>query len=87
MSTNELVGDGSAEADAIEPVVVDRRTQKWRWRCPNGHSNWSRTNNHIWCESCLRENEHGEDVDPEHYHLLDAKENRLVPWTRVELEA
>jgi hypothetical protein len=29
--------------------------------------------------------EHGRDVDPEHYALIDQKTGEEVPWTRVEL--
>lgn len=85
--SRSLLGDGSAEADAHDIVEIDRSKphEKWRWLCPNGHSDWDRTNNHIWCRTCRQQHEHGADMDPEHYHLLDKKEHRLIPWTRVRV--
>jgi hypothetical protein len=90
MSQSQLIGDGSAEADAQPAVRIDRSEAHVRWRyvCPNGHADWERTNNHIYCRACYDVHVHEDpDVDPEHYHILDKRESKLIPWTRVELEA
>lgn len=87
MSTTDLVSDGSARADAVERVVIDRRddADRWRYRCPRGHTNWDRTNNHIWCRGCRRQVEAGEDVDPEWYKLVDEQSGETIPWSAVEV--
>lgn len=77
--------DGSAVADRRETVVVDRESEPYRWRCPNGHTNWSRTNRHIWCQSCARAADHGADVEPEHWAVVDAKTDREIPYAAVEI--
>lgn len=74
--------DGSAEADA-ERVRIDRTAEPYRWVCPNGHVDWSRTNNHVWCRSCRRQHEAGADVTPEHYEILDRKTEERLPWSAV----
>jgi hypothetical protein len=82
-----IVADGSAAADADELIEIDRSdaAQRWRWRCPNGHTDWSPTNNHLWCKGCLRAHEGGADVDPEHYELVDAQTGEPVSWSAVRL--
>jgi hypothetical protein len=82
------VGDGSAEADAQEIVEIDRSKphQRWRYVCPNGHADWERTNNHIYCRTCYEVHVHEDpETDPEHYHVLDKSDHELIPWTRVEV--
>lgn len=80
-----LIGDGSAIQDSHPLVLVDREAEPYRWRCgERAHTDWDRTNSHIWCRGCLRQHEAGDDdVDPEHYEVWDAKEDRLVPWSAV----
>lgn len=79
-----LVGDGSALQDSHDPVLVDREAEPYRWRCgARAHTDWDRTNSHIWCRGCLRQHEAGDDADPEHYEVWDVKEERLVPWSAV----
>jgi hypothetical protein len=79
--------DGSALADRRRRVVIDTtdRADRWRYRCPRGHVDWSRTNNHIWCKGCRRQADAGEDVDPEHYEIVDAKTDEEIPWSAVEV--
>ena len=71
--------DGSALADAqrVEIDLEDER-DRWRFRCPNNHTTWSRTNNHIWCQGCSRAG-----VDPEHYEVVDKRSGEEVPWSAV----
>lgn len=89
MRTGTLRTDGSAAGDRHDRVVIDRadEEERWRYRCPNGHagSSWSPTNSHVYCHSCRRQMDAGEDVTPEHYELLDVKTGRTVPWSAVEL--
>jgi len=78
-----LRADGSAAADAHPPVEIDRDAEPYRWRCPNGHTSWDRTNSHAWCISCRRAAENGADVTPEHWELVDAKTDRTIPYSAV----
>lgn len=82
MSATTPVADGSAHADARR-VLVDRDAEPHRWRCPNGHTSWTRTNSHLWCKSCRAASEHDDDVHPEHYALRDAKRDVEVAFGAV----
>jgi len=88
MSQAQTVADGSSLADAPERVVIDPEDdeESLRWRCPNGHSNWSPTNSHIWCQSCARQAQHDPEVDAEHYEIRDAKTDETISWSAVEFE-
>jgi len=86
MSLAKRKGARAVEHD--ERVVIDRSeaSDRYRFVCPNGHVNWSRTNNHLWCKQCRRRIEAGDDsIDAEHYELLDKRENILIPWEQVSL--
>ena len=74
-------------SSAQPTVLVDRGNDPYRWRCPNNHTSWDRTNNHIWCPSCSRAAENGADVSPEHWELLDKKTGEAVPWAAVRRAA
>jgi hypothetical protein len=78
--------DGSALADSHERVVIDRAGEPYRWRCPNGHTSWDRTNNHIHCPSCRRALENRglmEIQDAEHWEIVDEKTGRTIPYSAV----
>lgn len=81
------VGDGSSIADREPTVVIDPddESQRWRYRCPNGHTDWDRTNNHVWCRSCRHQAENGDDLDPEHWFIVDSKTDEEIPWSAVEV--
>jgi len=79
-----IVTDGSAMADAHETKVIARADEPYRWRCPNGHCSWDRTNNHCWCPSCSRQSENGADIHPEHWEIIDAKTGSRIPYSAVE---
>lgn len=81
------VKSGGNGDDATAPIEIDRSNppERYRYVCPNGHANWDRTNNHIWCQTCRRQNEHGAAVDPEHYELVDKRTGETIDWQRVEL--
>jgi hypothetical protein len=71
----------------VEPRRIDLedRTDRWRYRCPNGHQDWARTNSHIWCRTCARQDGQGDDLDPEHYELVDQKTGESVPWSAIDV--
>lgn len=83
-----LWADGSALADSeVAPVEIDRDEEPYRWRCPNGHTSWDRTNNHIWCPSCRRALEGDARLEherAEHYHIVDARTDQEIPYEVVE---
>lgn len=85
--TQDIRADGSAAADAGDPVEIDRNDdhQRLRYVCPNGHTRWSPTNNHIWCRSCADACLHNPDVDPEHYFIVDKRTGEEIAWSRVTL--
>lgn len=85
--TPPLVTDGSAASDARARVVIDRTddTQRWRYTCPNGHTDFAPTNSHVWCKGCRRQFEAGADVDPEHYYIIDKQTDEEIPWSAVEV--
>ncbi|NLV14378.1 hypothetical protein GOC77_14010 [Haloarcula argentinensis] len=63
-----------------------RTREKWRYTCPNGHTDWDCTNNHVWCRGCRRQLEAGdEDISPEHWEIYDKQRDRYIPWSAVRL--
>jgi len=84
----QLITDGSALEDAQPRVMIDRsvEAERWRYRCPRGHVNWDRTNNHVWCQGCRRQAEAGVDVDPEWYKIVDEQTGEEIPWSAVEVK-
>jgi len=80
--------DGSAVADVREQISIDPTDESdaLRYRCPNGHSSWEPTNNHIWCHSCYRQSEHDPEVNAEHYEIHDEKTGEDIPWSAVRFE-
>lgn len=83
MMGHTLQSDGSAEADARNRVIINRESEadRWRYRCPNNHTRWSPTNNHIYCTSCASQSDPGDG--PEYWTLLDTKTGKEIPWSRV----
>ena len=82
MSGTEIKTDGSADADS-PPIEIDSQDDidRMRYRCPNNHTRWEPTNNHIYCSSCAEMVDPGEG--PEYYELLDARTGEKIPWSRV----
>lgn len=79
---------GTIQQDRDQEVVeIDRSdaVERYRYVCPNGHVDWDRTNNHIWCATCRQQNENGRDVDPEHYAILDKRADQLIDWGQIRL--
>lgn len=83
-----LAADGSASSDTRPSFTVDlsKASERWRWRCPNGHRGkaWSPTNSHVYCYSCKRQMDAGNDISPEHYELVDDKTGETVPFASLE---
>lgn len=81
--------DGSSMQDSRPILKLDRSkfTTRSRYRCPNGHSNWEPTNNHIWCQSCSRAAAQGADVEAEHWHIVDEVTDEEIAWSTVDLVA
>jgi hypothetical protein len=80
-----IATDGSAEAD-VHRVRIDQDDEldRMRYRCPNNHTRWVPTNNHLYCHSCADLADAGEG--PEYYELLDVKTSERIAWGRVVLE-
>jgi len=87
MSSRPPEADGSSIEDAAERVQIDLSNEidRMRYRCPNGHTSFSPTNNHLWCRSCADAAQRGHDVEPEHYAVHDARTGREIPWSAVEI--
>jgi len=88
MPAVRVVGDGSSVADAHPADEIDcsEPAQRWRYVCPNGHTDWDCTNNHIWGRGCRRQVEAGDDdVTPEHWQIYDKQRDRSIPWSAVQL--
>jgi hypothetical protein len=83
---SQTATDGSSRLDARDRVVIDPTDDidQMRYRCPNGHANFTPTNNHVWCQTCARQSRHDDDVEAEHYEILDKKRDKTVPWSAVE---
>lgn len=75
-----------ADDDHVVEIDRSKEADRWRYTCPLGHTVWDRTNNHAWCSHCRRAAEAGHDVDPEHYQILDKKNQVLIPWEQVILK-
>ena len=83
-----LMPDGSSPEDSHPTIEIDRSktSERWRYVCPNGHTDWYPTNNHTWCKGCRRQFEAGdEDIDPEHWEIVDKATGESIPWSAVEL--
>ena len=79
---SQIKTDGSALADAERVVItLSSERDRWRYRCPNGHTSWDRTNNHIWCHACSKL----AGADPEHFELTDEKTGDTIPWSAIEV--
>lgn len=88
-TTNRLEADGSALEDTREPIEINRgnTSEKWRFRCPNGHTDWYPTNSHVWCKGCRRQLENGDPRidDAEHWELFDTLTDETIPFSSVAL--
>jgi len=81
-----VLTDGSSVEDVKPRVRIDRDDEldRMRYRCPNNHTRWTPTNNHVYCHSCAQIEDAGEG--PEYFELLDAKSGETVEWSRIVYE-
>jgi hypothetical protein len=56
-------------------IDTDDTAQRWRYRCPKGHTTWEPTNYHWWCQECALA--HDPDVEPEKRRKLQWAERLL----------
>jgi len=68
-------------SDEQTKIELNDETDRWRYRCPQGHTNWEPTNHHFWCASCARKWE----VDPEFDELLDQETGKVYERDQVQL--
>jgi hypothetical protein len=52
-------------------------TQRWRYRCPEGHTSWTRCPSNsperqFYCDACRRYR----DDSAHHAHLIDTRDNQ-----------
>nr|WP_226043550.1 hypothetical protein [Natrinema sp. DC36] len=64
-------------------VQLERKTDRWRYTCPQGHRSWEPTNFHFWCQQCSRHL--SDDVDPEFDELRDRRTGDLISREDIEL--
>lgn len=71
-----------------EPTTIDldTPTDRWRYRCPNGHTTWEATNAHAWCPYCAEQAQNGSAVSPEFDFIVDEKREARIPWKHVRFE-
>lgn len=86
MSQTQYGELGHTSDDRIVKIDRSNTAERYRYVCLNGHTDWYRTNNHVWCKGCRRQYEAGDhDIDPEHYEILDKKRDEIVPWEQVRI--
>lgn len=73
-----------ARDKAAETVTIhgQKKRDRWRYTCPNGHREWCQTNGGLWCRSCSQQ--HGQE-DPHWHALIDQRTGERIPWSRVRL--
>lgn len=60
--------------------------KKWRYACPEGHTNWYPINGHFRCRSCAKHAEAGADVDPEFHELHDKQTGAALDRDQIRLD-
>lgn len=57
-------------------------TDRWRYRCPEGHPSWRPSGTQFYCQGCSRD----PAVDsPMHETLLDGRTGEVIPRERFDL--
>ena len=64
-------------------IDTDDPADRWRYRCPRGHSQFEPTNHHFYCRECARRHD---DVDPEFTELVDKQTNQVYQRHEVNIE-
>lgn len=66
-------------------IRISSTVQKWRYRCPEGHTNWFPIDGKFRCRSCAKNRNAGADVDPEFEHLHDQETGEQLSRADVVL--
>lgn len=70
------------ETQARLTIDTDDEIQRWRYRCPRGHTQFQPTNYHWYCVECARSHN---DVDPEFDELVDKQTGEVYERDEVEI--
>jgi hypothetical protein len=62
--------------------VIQSKASKWRYRCPQEHTNWYPIDGKFRCRTCASDR----DRDPEYRALVDTKTDERVPREEIELD-
>lgn len=74
-----------AEAGTVRLTIdTSDAAQRWRYRCPAGHTQWTPTNYHWWCAACA--SSHDPDHEPEFTELVDKKTGEVYERDQVVVE-
>lgn len=77
--------DGLQQTKPVVMIDTSDELDRWKWRCPAGHTNWEPTNEHFYCAQCARQAEQGADVEPEFDQLRNARTNELRERDEIEI--
>jgi len=69
-----------------DPLVIDRadHVDRYRYRCPRGHTCWSARDTHLYCDSCARRRV--APSTPEWRRVLDSKTGERIQFSSVEVQ-
>lgn len=66
-------------------INLDDDAERWRYRCPSGHTQWRAINGGFYCKACAESWEPG--TDPAFGELTDMKSDETYPRAEVEFVA
>lgn len=74
-----------SECDEQSRLTIDTEDeiQRWRYRCPRGHTAWEPTNHHWYCSECARCHD---DVDPSFTELVDKQTGRVYERDEINIK-
>jgi hypothetical protein len=65
-------------------IDIGNELDRWRYRCPHGHTHWFPQNESIFCRSCRRSL--GLSIEESHYDaLVDEATGDRIPREQIEL--
>lgn len=65
--------------------IIKTRAGKWRFTCPEGHTDWRLWNGVFCCETCRRQLDAGEKRDGVYEFLRDQKTGQTVRRDDLEI--
>jgi hypothetical protein len=68
-------------------IDLDYTIDRWKWRCPRGHTSWEPTNCHFYCTACADQASQGEPVEPTFEELTNQQTGETVPRDRLVLRS